>query len=128
MAASIRDMEVVTDVSEFRKADSEFHLAIAKASKNVYLRSAVEGARAGIFLPFDARDFTVTWSSSPADHMGVLDAMRALDGGRAAEEMEAHVDREPPGDGRRHLEQTGPLDPVRLVARRRARANCPNIR
>jgi GntR family transcriptional regulator, transcriptional repressor for pyruvate dehydrogenase complex len=91
MAASIRAMEVAATVPQFRKADSDFHLAIAKASKNVYLRAALEESRAGMFLPFDARDFTVTWSSSPSDHTAILDAMRERDGERAARAMEAHV-------------------------------------
>ena len=91
MEASIRDMEAATNVPKFRKADSDFHLTLAKASQNDYLRVALEDARVGMFLPFDARDFTVTWSSSPADHTAIFEAIRDHDGERAARAMEAHV-------------------------------------
>lgn len=91
MAASIRAMELAATVPQFRKADSDFHLTIARASKNEFLYGALEDARAGMFLPFDARDFTVTWSSSPADHMAILDAVCERDAERAAKAMEDHV-------------------------------------
>ena len=91
MTASINEMRAADDVPSFRKSDSAFHLAIARASKNGYLPSAVEDARADMFLPFDTRDYTVTWSSSPADHSTILEAIRGRNSERAADAMLAHI-------------------------------------
>ena len=70
--------------SDFRRADSEFHLAIADASANPHLQRASEEARAGMFMPFDALEISPElWAEQPDQHAAILDAIR-----RRTEELE----------------------------------------
>jgi len=79
--------------ADFRRADSEFHLAIADASANPHLQQASEEARAGMFMPFDAVEFSPElWAEQPDQHAAILDAIRDGDAERAATAMTTHLE------------------------------------
>jgi GntR family transcriptional regulator, transcriptional repressor for pyruvate dehydrogenase complex len=85
-------LEVSGDVHTFRRADSEFHLAIARMSGNTMLRQAIEDARTSVFSRLDQLDFTVIYESSIRGHAAVIDAIKARDPNAAAAAMAAHIE------------------------------------
>ncbi len=86
-----RAMAASTDVDTFRRADSEFHLTVAKMSGNQMLRRAVEDARAAAFSLLDLREFTVVHQSSIRGHAAILKAIDGRDAEGAAGAMTQHV-------------------------------------
>lgn len=91
LAACQEQLLASTDVDDFRRADSAFHLTIADASGNPMLRQSIEDARAATFEWFDIRTFTVLRESSAAGHDAVIAAMELRSGAAAAEAMAAHL-------------------------------------
>lgn len=81
-----------TDVNGFRRADSEFHLAVARMSGNVTLRQAIEDARAAAFSSLDRRSFTVLHETSRRGHAAVIDAVKNRDPQAAADAMAHHIE------------------------------------
>lgn len=99
MAAALDAFRNGEKSSSFRRADSAFHLAIADAADNAYLRQAIEEARIGMFLPFDVLAVSPTsWSRQPVQHQGIFDAVEARDPARAKDAMRRHLDA-----SRRHM-------------------------
>lgn len=91
--AALAAFRVGGQSSDFRRADTEFHLAIADASANPHLRQASEEARAGMFMPFDAVEFSPElWAEQPDQHAAILDAIRAGDAERAVGAMTDHLE------------------------------------
>ena len=84
-------MATSTDVHSFRRADSDFHLTLARLSGNDLLRQSIEDARAAAFSSLDRRNFTVLHESSMHWHASVLDAIRRHDPEAAAGAMSAHI-------------------------------------
>ena len=85
-------LEVSSDVHTFRRADSKFHLTIARMSGNAMLRQAIEDARASVFSRLDRRNFSVIYESSIRGHAAVIDAIKARDPAAAAAAMAAHIE------------------------------------
>lgn len=81
-----------TGVDEFRRADSGFHLAVAAASGNTLLSTAIDEARSAMFLVLDAGDFTILHSSSCNAHGAILDAIEGGDASAAAAQMRSHIE------------------------------------
>ncbi|MEZ5120242.1 MAG: FCD domain-containing protein [Solirubrobacterales bacterium] len=75
----------------FRRADTAFHLAVAHASGNPVLVSAVADARERTFSLSDALPWDVVLETTRAGHGAVVAAIDAgdRDGARAA--METHI-------------------------------------
>jgi GntR family transcriptional repressor for pyruvate dehydrogenase complex len=93
LARSLDALREGSHTPDLRRADTEFHLAIADACANPYLQQASEEARAGMFLPFDAVEFSPElWAEQPAQHAAILDAIRAGDAERAADAMTVHLE------------------------------------
>ena len=59
-----RALEAAGDVHAFRRADSEFHLAVARISGNGMLSNVVEDVRAAVSSRLDQYDFAVIYESS----------------------------------------------------------------
>lgn len=76
---------------ESRRADTEFHLAVAKAAGNEMLRSSIEEARAQMFLPVDLLHFDFVKGSSYDAHAAVLDAIRDQQADLAGQAMDQHL-------------------------------------
>jgi GntR family transcriptional repressor for pyruvate dehydrogenase complex len=92
MAADLEAMETSESLTRFRGADSAFHLTIAEAADNPMLLSAIEDARAGMFLPIDTLNFKLLLANSVRGHRRILAAIEAGDGARAARSMKVHIE------------------------------------
>jgi FMN reductase len=78
-------------VARFHRADTEFHVAIARAARNPLLEAAVADARARLFLPLGAV-FSGLRAGADDLHDAILDAIATGDGERAAATMAAHIE------------------------------------
>jgi GntR family transcriptional repressor for pyruvate dehydrogenase complex len=78
-------------IAGFGRADSEFHLGIARASRNSMLIKAVEDARAAMFLPIGAV-FKDVQSDANDIHEEVLEAVECSDPDAAGSAMTRHVE------------------------------------
>ncbi|MDV3126845.1 FCD domain-containing protein [Mycobacterium sp. 21AC1] len=85
-------LESSRDVHAFRRADSEFHLAVARMSGNAMLRQVVEDLRAAVFSRLDRHDFAVIYESSIRGHAAVIRAIRDRDPVAAAAAMAEHIE------------------------------------
>ena len=72
-------LESSRDVHAFRRADSEFHLAVARMSGNSMLHQVVEDVRAAVFSRLDRHDFAVIYESSIRGHAVVIEAIKGRD-------------------------------------------------
>ncbi|MDR5700426.1 FadR/GntR family transcriptional regulator [Agromyces aerolatus] len=86
-----RELAAASSKAESRAADTRFHLAIAEAAGNTYLRESIEEARVRMFDPVDLVSFDFIKDSSHAAHERILEAIRSGDGAAAAEAMRAHL-------------------------------------
>lgn len=75
----------------FRAADNAFHLIVADAADNPWLRRAVEDVRAAIFAPVEALSFELVVASAVEHHRGILDAIAEGDGDLARERIIDHI-------------------------------------
>ena len=82
----------VDNKDEFRRADTVFHLAVARAAGNQHLAAAIEDSRASMFQPVDLADFEVIKESSHSQHQFVLDLIAEGDGEAASAAMRRHID------------------------------------
>jgi DNA-binding FadR family transcriptional regulator len=87
-----RVLAASTNVDTFRRADSEFHLTVARMSSNAMLRRSIEDARAAAFCWLDMREFTVFKGSSLDGHAAIIDAITHHDADAAARAMETHIE------------------------------------
>lgn len=79
------------DVHAFRRADSEFHLAIARMSGNALLGQVVEDLRAAAFSRLDRDDLAVIHESTIRGHAAVIAAVRDGEPAAASSAMTAHI-------------------------------------
>ena len=89
--AAIAETGAEGAVSDWVRADGEYHLLIARMARNARLLNAIEEARAGMFLPIGAV-FGRLESRAHLRHLELHDAIVAGDGDRAAAAMTAHVE------------------------------------
>ena len=87
-----RALESSRDVHAFRRADSQFHLTVARISGNDMLCAVVEDVRAAVSSRLDRYDFAVIYESSIRGHAGVIDAIIKRKPKAAAAAMEAHIE------------------------------------
>jgi GntR family transcriptional repressor for pyruvate dehydrogenase complex len=85
-------LESSGDVHAFRRADSEFHLAVARMSRNTMLSQVVEDVRAAVFSRLDRHDFAVIYESSIRGHAAVIDAIKNRDPIAASAAMASHIE------------------------------------
>jgi DNA-binding FadR family transcriptional regulator len=78
-------------VSDWVRADGEFHLLIARMSRNRRLMAAIEEARAGMFLPIGAV-FGRLETRAHDMHAELHESIVAGDADRAAAAMTGHVE------------------------------------
>jgi DNA-binding FadR family transcriptional regulator len=100
--AASRELDASELLTDFRHADTRFHLAVAAAAGNTQLEIAIEDARVAMFQPVDVLDFDLVKEASIDGHAAVLDAIRAGDPARAAtaRAMRDHI-----GMTREHLDE-----------------------
>jgi GntR family transcriptional regulator, transcriptional repressor for pyruvate dehydrogenase complex len=92
LEACQESLESSSDVHAFRRADSEFHLAVARFSGNRMLRDVVEDVRAAVFSRLDRHDFAVIYESSIRGHAHVIEAIKNRDPAAASAAMGAHIE------------------------------------
>jgi DNA-binding GntR family transcriptional regulator len=84
-------MEQGWETRRFRAADSAFHLGIAEAARNEWMRKAIEDARVAIWVPVDTgiRD---VFPTAQLHHGQILTAIRDKDADAAEEAVAAHIE------------------------------------
>jgi len=88
---SVDDLKASTEVGTFRRADSVFHLALARSAACAPLERAIEDARIAMFEPLDALDFEIVLASAVNAHVAILAAVEGRDADAARAAMEAHI-------------------------------------
>ncbi|MFD5226446.1 FadR/GntR family transcriptional regulator [Microbacterium sp. NPDC058342] len=91
MASAQSDLAAAITKAQSRVADTAFHLALAEASGNAFVRDAVEEARVRMFEPVDLMSFDFVKESSWHAHELILDAVRRGEAQAADEAMRAHL-------------------------------------
>jgi DNA-binding FadR family transcriptional regulator len=91
MMLAQRDLAASETKADSRIADTDFHIALAEASRNALVRDAVEEARVRMFESVDLMSFEFVKESSWGAHEKILDAVRRGDAEGAAAAMRAHL-------------------------------------
>lgn len=91
MEQAQRDLAAADTKAGSRIADTDFHIALADASGNSFVRDAVEEARVRMFEPVDLMSFDFVKESSWHAHQRILDAVRRGDAAAADAAMRAHL-------------------------------------
>jgi len=89
--SAISQLENATTLSESRSADTAFHLAIARGTKNSFLLTSIEDARVRMFQPVDAFHMEFVKKSSLKAHRDIRDAIAQGDAAQAEHLMKAHL-------------------------------------
>jgi GntR family transcriptional repressor for pyruvate dehydrogenase complex len=80
------------DWSSLFHADMDIHRAIARAAHSPRLERAMMAARGELFVPVDFARLDEKHPRIHDTHQAILEAIRARDGARAADEMRRHID------------------------------------
>jgi GntR family transcriptional repressor for pyruvate dehydrogenase complex len=89
---TIADFEGADSIGPFRRADSIFHLTLARNAACAPLARAVEDARIAMFELVDAFEFTIVVPSSLRAHIAILECVERRDAEGAREAMRAHIE------------------------------------
>lgn len=90
---AIGDLQAAEDNPRFRRADADFHLAVAKAGRNPFIERAITDARDAIFFGLygDLR-YKMVLHTTLASHRDILEAIRDKHPDRAEQAMAHHID------------------------------------
>lgn len=88
---AIEDLGSELTAGRFRAADNAFHLAVADAAGNRWVRQAVEDVRAAMLAPLDAVRFELVVASTVEHHRRILDAIAERDPERARAAIVEHI-------------------------------------
>jgi GntR family transcriptional repressor for pyruvate dehydrogenase complex len=91
LTEAYEQMEPGQETPRFRAADSAFHLGIAEAARNSWMRKAIEDARAAIWVPVDMYADHV-FRTAQLHHGQILQAIRDRDPNAAEEAVAAHIE------------------------------------
>jgi DNA-binding FadR family transcriptional regulator len=94
--AAIREpfdaMALSTTEPDYMRHDTEFHIAVARATHNRFLVQAIEDIRMGLNDAMMLLPETEAWHSRiDAEHAALLEAIKTHDGEAAREIMQVHV-------------------------------------
>lgn len=91
-AIAARMAESIGDAAAYAEGDTDFHLALARASKNPSLVFIVESFRDVLALvtKMGLRDPATPWEESLRTHQGIVSAIRGRDPAAARHAMEQH--------------------------------------
>ena len=93
ITAAAESAATVEDDATFTARDNAFHLSIASATHNTFVRDAIVEIRLVLNDALLARPASPTWQQRTAiEHGAVLAAIAAQDGPAAAEAMRAHAE------------------------------------
>ena len=91
LSSAFRTMEEGWETRRFRAADSSFHLGIAEAARNDWMRKAIEDARVAIWVPVDTITDNV-FRTAQLHHGQILTAIREGDADSAEQAVAAHIE------------------------------------
>jgi GntR family transcriptional regulator, transcriptional repressor for pyruvate dehydrogenase complex len=91
LESAYKGMEKGLETRRFRAADSAFHLGIADAAGNEWMRMAIENARAAVWIPLDPLTDRV-FRSAQFHHEQILTAIKDQDADEAARLASEHID------------------------------------
>ena len=92
LARAVEALKTAGEIPRFRKADANFHLAVAVAARNPYAERAIVDAREAIFLLHGKRDYALVLHTTIAAHRDIFEAIAARDPVRAEAAMGHHID------------------------------------
>jgi len=85
-------LESELETTRFRTADTSFHLAVADAARNLFMRRAIEEVRATTWTPID-RLISKVFSSANEHHLQILEAIENKEPDAAEQAAIAHIER-----------------------------------
>src|SRR6266542_5732299 len=91
LTAAFTSMEPGQETARFRAADSAFHLGIAEAARNSWMRKAIEDARAAMWVPLD-RYADHVFVTAQAHHAQILQGLNDRDADAAEQAVAAHIE------------------------------------
>jgi GntR family transcriptional repressor for pyruvate dehydrogenase complex len=91
LTAAFSSMEPGQETARFRAADSSFHLGIAEAAQNAWMRRAIEDARAAMWVPLD-RYADHVFVTAQAHHAQILQSLFERDVEAAEQAVAAHIE------------------------------------
>jgi DNA-binding FadR family transcriptional regulator len=86
------ELEQGREAARFRAADNVFHLAIADAARNRFMREAIENVRAMTWVPLD-QVISKVFTSAHEHHAQILQAIENGDADAAERAVVAHIER-----------------------------------
>jgi DNA-binding FadR family transcriptional regulator len=86
------ELEQGRETARFRAADNVFHLAVADAAKNRFMRQAIENVRAMTWVPLD-QVISNVFTSAHEHHAQILQAIENSDPDAAERAVVAHIQR-----------------------------------
>jgi GntR family transcriptional repressor for pyruvate dehydrogenase complex len=107
LTAAYEEMSGGREAARFRAADTNFHLAVADAANNTFMREAIENIRAFTWMPID-RLILKVFHSANDHHIQILEAIERQDPEAAQAAAIAHIETAR-DDLRRILEQNRTL-------------------
>jgi DNA-binding FadR family transcriptional regulator len=92
MSGAIAGMAEATSEPDYMRHDTEFHLGIARATRNRFLLGAIEDVRLRLNDAMSLLPESDTWHRRlSGEHETILAAIRARDGDGAEHAMDLHV-------------------------------------
>lgn len=85
------ELSEAESLHKLRESDTAFHLAIAQASGNREISTAVENLRVKMFHTIDLVNYEFIKNTSLEAHQRILDAISEGDSDRAGHEMQTHM-------------------------------------
>lgn len=89
---AVDELLTAGDIPQFRRADANFHRAVAVAAGNSYVERAVLDAREVIFLLHGTSDYQIVLDTTLAAHREIFLAIQARDAVAAKAAMAKHID------------------------------------
>lgn len=92
MARAIRAMAEAFSEADYMRGDTEFHLALARATRNRFLLRSIEDIRLALNDAISLLPESDTWHRRlSGEHEAIVEAIRARDGEAAERAMDLHV-------------------------------------
>ena len=89
---AVEDLKAAENNPRFRKADADFHLAVATACQNPFVERAIIDAREAIFFGlYGDLTYQMVLHTTLASHQEILEAIRDRDADRAEKAMAKHI-------------------------------------
>jgi DNA-binding FadR family transcriptional regulator len=92
MRMALREMAKATEEPEYMRFDTEFHLAVARATQNRHFEQAMEQIRLQLNDPLSLLPETETWHRRlSGEHEAIFEAISVRDGSAAERHSFRHV-------------------------------------